>query len=142
MLKLKSKIDNFFFQAVFEIPSKDESLDPSKSTYALKLVQENQDLKDKLSQLEATAPVCFHGKNLPPSNVGPSCNNSIRTCIEESHAHFMANQQNQPLKCVLNSARIKAHAPTTVHGPSFCDKLAQKKHHQMDQQHSVRAIFN
>ena len=67
--------------------------DPSKSSYALKLVKENESLKGKLAQLESSAPMCFHGKHLPPNSASsPSCQDDVRACIEQSHANFQHQQ--------------------------------------------------
>ena len=103
--------------------------DPSKSTYALKLMKQNESLKEKLSQLESGAQFCFHGKHLPPG----SCQDPVRASIEESHANLQ--QQQSHIKSTITSSRIKKHPVTSVHGPSYCDKVAQKTHHHLGQQH-------
>ena len=91
------------------LEKKDESSleheDPTKSTYALKLMRENESLKEKLAQIEASSQICFHGKNLPPSNQGsivPTCHDTVRTAVEQSHANFQ-NQQCQKLKSVVST---------------------------------------
>ena len=62
-------------------------------------MRENEHLKEKLAQIEASSQICFHGKNLPPpqdkgSNpcAVPSCQNSVRTAVEQSHATFQHQQ--------------------------------------------------
>ena len=78
-----------------------ENCDPTKSTYAMKLLKENDSLKEKLNHLESQAPVCFHGKCVPPNAPGfyqhGQCPEAqIRSSIEQSHAHFQSQQQNCP----------------------------------------------
>ena len=64
--------------------------------------------------------------NYLPSDKGsnpcalPSCQNSVRTAVEQSHATFQ-HQQYQ-IKSVIPSAAIKKHPPMSTHGPSYCDK--------------------
>ena len=82
--------------------------DPSKSSYALKLLKENESLKGKLAQLESSAPMCFHGKHLPPNLATPTCQDDLRACIEQSHANFQHQQshiksQVNVLKCYFLS---------------------------------------
>ena len=83
--------------------------DPSKSSYALKLLKENESLKGKLAQLESAAPMCFHGKHLPPnSSASPSCQDDVRTCIERSHANFQ-HQQSHLKSQVIYSLFLNIH---------------------------------
>ena len=88
--------------------------DPAKSSYALKLLKENESLKGKLAEIEASSQMCFHGKNLPPSQNIPQnsgnlpngvCNNHIRSSIEQSHAQFQ-HQQNLQKSVVRTIFRI------------------------------------
>ena len=114
---------------------------PEKSNYALKLVRENKELKEKLESLEKKSPTCFHGKNLPPNSV-PSCHNdSIRASVEQSHCNFVSQQSHNLTKVALSSARVRKHPSTASHGPSYVEKAAQKTHHQINQQHSVSNHF-
>ena len=67
-------------------------------------MRENEILKEKLAQIEASSQICFHGKNLPPSNQGsmvPTCQDNVRTAVEQSHANFQ-NQQCQKIKSVVS----------------------------------------
>ena len=81
------------FQAAMDRTTTEVIEDPSKSSYALKLVKENESLKGKLAQLESSAPMCFHGKHLPPNSASsPSCQDDVRACIEQSHANFQHQQ--------------------------------------------------
>ena len=56
-------------QALLEKKSveNDQTNDPTKSSYAIQLLRENENLKEKLNQLETKAPMCFHGKCIPPN---------------------------------------------------------------------------
>ena len=84
---------NYEFQAAMDRTTTEVIEDPSKSCYALKLVKENESLKGKLAQLESSAPMCFHGKHLPPNSASsPSCQDDVRACIEQSHANFQHQQ--------------------------------------------------
>lgn len=90
---LKNYLCQIIFQAAMDRTTTEVVEDPSKSSYALKLVKENESLKGKLAQLESSAPMCFHGKHLPPNSTSsPSCQEDVRTCIEQSHANFQHQQ--------------------------------------------------
>ena len=121
-------------------PAANNSTDPTQSSYAVQLLRQNEKLKEKLNQLESQAPICFHGNCVPP-NAPPGYNHccpedQIRTSIEQSHANLQkTQQQNYYLKSQITSSRLKKHPSTSVRGPSYSDKVAQKTHQHMDYQH-------
>ena len=78
--------------------------DPSKSAYVVKLMKENESLKEKLSQLESGAQVCFHGKHLPPSG---SCQDNVRATIEQSHANLQQRQSH--IKSTVRTCFLKIY---------------------------------
>lgn len=140
--EMLANVEKYWSQQALNNETNDNIKDEKQSSYALKLMKENQSLKEKLSQLEANSTICFHGKHLPPAAASghavPTCNDSVRASIEQSHANFLHHQHTNNLhKSVLTSQRIKKHPGTTVHGPSYCDKVSQKNHHHIDQQHCV-----
>ena len=43
-------------------------------------MRENEHLKEKLAQIEASSQICFHGKNLPPPSDQGNLFRSIVNC--------------------------------------------------------------
>jgi hypothetical protein len=102
---------NYFFQGLNDQKcqkyhqEEDGGANPTKSTYAIKLLKENESLKGKLSQIEQNSPVCFHGNCISTPMTG-ACqqapqggphyqhhhHDTVRASIEQSHTDLQNRQ--------------------------------------------------